>query len=177
MATALEQQRPFVTLVYAMDADGRVSGLRSADMVSLREAARDAQDLWLVHDAVLLDDGRLEEGTLDGHGGGAFTLSTVGPTQDTSELLASLVEGGVRSLLLDGEPDCSPVSSFLKAGWVDQVVAYVESGGSSSAREVMAETNRFAGLITGFALRDVTRVGRVVRVSSRAVPRPDFRRS
>lgn len=167
--TALEQQRPFVTLVYAMDADGRVSGLRSADMVSLHEAARDAQDLRLVHDAVLLDDGRLEEGTLDGHGGGAFTLSTVGPTQDTSELLASLVEGGVRSLLLDG--DCSPVSSFLEAGWVDQVVAYVESGGSSSAREVMAETNRFAGLITGFALRGVTRVGRVVRVSSRAVPR------
>lgn len=77
-----------------MDADGRVSGLQSAGMMSLREAVRDAHDLRLVHDAVLFDDGRLEEGTLAGHGDGAFSLPTVCPTQDMSELLSSLIDGG-----------------------------------------------------------------------------------
>ena len=66
--TALEQQRPFVTLVYAVHADGWVGGLQSAARSSLSQAARDAYDLRLVHDAVLSDDGRLEEGVLDWHG-------------------------------------------------------------------------------------------------------------
>lgn len=116
-------------------------------------------------DAVLFDDGRLEEGVLEGHGPGVFHLTTAQPPPETGDLLASLVEGGVRSLLIDG--GCSLVSSFLEAGWVDQAVAYVESSGSSSVRQTVADANQFAGLVTGFTLRDVTRVGGAVRVSSR----------
>ena len=39
---------------------------------------------------------------------------------------------------------------------------------SSSVRQTVAGAHRFVGLLTGFALRDVTRVGETVRVSSRA---------
>jgi diaminohydroxyphosphoribosylaminopyrimidine deaminase/5-amino-6-(5-phosphoribosylamino)uracil reductase len=166
--TALEQQRPFVTLVYAVHVDGRVGGLRSVARTSLRAAARDAHELRLVHDAVLFDDGRLEEGILDGHGRGIFHLATAQPPLETGDLLTSFVDGGVRSLLIDG--GCSLVRSFLEAGWVDQAVAYVESSGSSSVRQTVADAHCFAGLVAGFALRDVTRVGDTVRVSSRAWP-------
>ncbi len=164
--TALEQQRPFVTLVYAVHADGWVGGLQPAARPSLSHAARDAYDLRLVHDAVLFDDGRLEEGVLDGHGRDVFYLTTAQPPLETGDLLASLVDGGVRSLLLDG--GCSLVSSFLEAGSVDQAVAYVENSGSSSVGQTVAGAHRFVGLLTGFVLRDVTRVGETVRVSSRA---------
>jgi len=85
---------------------------------------------------------------------------------ETGDLLASLVDGGVRSLLIDG--GCSLVSSFLEAGSVDQAVAYVENSGSFSGKQIVVGAHRFGGLLTGFALRDVTRVGETVRVSSRA---------
>jgi diaminohydroxyphosphoribosylaminopyrimidine deaminase / 5-amino-6-(5-phosphoribosylamino)uracil reductase len=156
---ALEHKRPFVTLVYTVDESGRISGLPSAG-----ETAMNAHDLRLVHDAVLLDDGRFEEGRPGGHGREVFHLTTDYPPQETSDLLAALVDGGVRSLLLDHE--CALASSFLEAGWVDQTVAYIESGGPASVRNTIADATCFAGLVTGFALRDVTRVGRAVRVSS-----------
>ncbi|MGH4014076.1 MAG: bifunctional diaminohydroxyphosphoribosylaminopyrimidine deaminase/5-amino-6-(5-phosphoribosylamino)uracil reductase RibD [Pseudonocardiaceae bacterium] len=137
---------------------------------ALRSAGLDVEvgvlddETRLVHDAVLSDDGRLEEGVLDGHGRDVFDLAATQSSLETSELLASLVAGGVRSLLIDG--DCSLVSPFLEAGWVDQAVAYIETGGPSSAGQTRAGVNLSAGLVPGFALRDVTRVGRAVRVSS-----------
>jgi diaminohydroxyphosphoribosylaminopyrimidine deaminase / 5-amino-6-(5-phosphoribosylamino)uracil reductase len=156
---ALEHKRPFVTLVYTVDESGRISGLPFAG-----EVAMNAHDLRLIHDAVLLDDGRFEEGTPGGHGREVFNLTTDYPPQETSDLLAALVGGGVRSILLDGK--CALASSFLEAGWVDQTVEYIESGGSASARNTTADATCLTGLVTGFALRDVTRVGRAVRVTS-----------
>jgi riboflavin biosynthesis pyrimidine reductase len=86
---------------------------------------------------------------------------------ETGDLLASLVAGGVRSLLVHG--DCSLTSTLLEVSAVDQAVAYVETGGSSSAGQAVTDAHRVAGLVPGFALRDVTRVGAVVRVSSTRV--------
>lgn len=107
---AIQHKRPFVTLGYTLDADGSVGGLPTADRISTNEAVRDAQDLRLVHDAVLLDNGQLGEGVPDGHGRDVFQLATNGP-EKPSELLESLVDGGVRSLLVDGS---SPIAgSFL----------------------------------------------------------------
>ncbi|MGH3836354.1 MAG: bifunctional diaminohydroxyphosphoribosylaminopyrimidine deaminase/5-amino-6-(5-phosphoribosylamino)uracil reductase RibD [Pseudonocardiaceae bacterium] len=167
--TALEQQRPFVTLVYAVYSDGRVGGLLSTARPSLRDAATDAEDLRLVHDVVLFDDGRCEEGVRDGHGQGVFDLATMQPSLETGDLLASLVAGGVRSLLVHG--NCSLASTLLEVSSVDQAVAYVETGGSSSVGQTVTDAHRVAGLVPGFALRDVTRVGAVVRVSSTRVQR------
>ena len=122
-----------------------------------------AHDLRLTHDAVLLEDGQLEEGTPNQHGRDVFNLPT-DTTQRISDLLTLLIDGGVRSLLVDG--GCSLASSFLEVGVVDQAVAYIESGGPSNARQRTVDAQQFAGLLRGFALGDVVRVGRAVRVSS-----------
>ncbi|MGH3514209.1 MAG: bifunctional diaminohydroxyphosphoribosylaminopyrimidine deaminase/5-amino-6-(5-phosphoribosylamino)uracil reductase RibD [Pseudonocardiaceae bacterium] len=160
---ALEGKRPFVTLVYTVNADGLVGGLPTAARTSARELVMDAHNLRLVHDAVLLGDGQLEEGVLNGHGQDVFKLPTDTP-HEASDLLASLIEGGVRSLLVDGI--CSLTSSFLEVGLVDQAVAYVASSGPSNASQVTTDTKHFAGLLRGFVLRDMIRVGGTVRVSS-----------
>jgi diaminohydroxyphosphoribosylaminopyrimidine deaminase/5-amino-6-(5-phosphoribosylamino)uracil reductase len=160
---ALEGKRPFVTLGYTVDADGRIGGLASSSLTSTREVAMDVHNLRLIHDAVLRDDDRLEESAPGGHGRGVFALPTDTPPE-ASDLLASLVDGGVRSLLVDG--GSSLASSFLEAGLIDQAVTYIESGGPSSSRQPAVDTRHFAGLLRGFALREVTRVNQTVRVSS-----------
>jgi diaminohydroxyphosphoribosylaminopyrimidine deaminase/5-amino-6-(5-phosphoribosylamino)uracil reductase len=159
---ALEQKRPYVTLGYTFDTDGAIGGLPTAGRWP-HEAITDAHDLRLTHDAVLLPSSRLEEGAPGEHGRGVFDLTAAQTAQDTNGLLASLVDGGVRSLLVDGaHPMAKPL---LEAGWVDQAVAYVESGGSSSSGQATS-ARQFAGLVSGFSLRDVTRAGGMVRVSS-----------
>lgn len=160
---ALERKRPSVTLAYTVGANGSVGGLPTAAHTAMRDLVTDAHNLRLIHDAVLLGNGQLEEAVPNGHGQNVFSLPTGTPHQ-VSDLLASLVRGGVRSLLVDGA--CSLTSSFLDADVVDQVVAYVETSGPSNAGLAATDTQRFAGLVQDFALRTVTRVSRVVRVSS-----------
>ncbi|MGB9278677.1 MAG: dihydrofolate reductase family protein, partial [Pseudonocardiaceae bacterium] len=160
---ALEGARPFVTLGYTVDVNGKISGLTSASFTPIREVAIDVHNLRLVHDAVLRDDDRLEEGASGGHGREVFALAT-GTAHEASDLLTSLVDGGVRSLLVDGTS--SLAESFLDTGLVDQAVTYIESGGPSSASQTAADTRHFAGLLRGFALREVTRVSQTVRVRS-----------
>jgi riboflavin biosynthesis pyrimidine reductase len=80
------------------------------------------------------------------------------------DLLATLVDGGVRSVLVDG--GSSLAGSFLNTGSVDQAITYIESAKPSSAGQPAADTRHFAGLLRGFALQEVTRVGRAVRVRS-----------
>ncbi len=160
---ALEGARPFVTLGYTVDVNGKISGLTSASFTPIREVAIDVHNLRLVHDAVLRDDDRLEEGAPGGHGREVFALAT-GTAHKASDLLTSLVDGGVRSLLVDGAS--SLAESFLDTGLVDQAVTYIESGGPSSASQTAADTRHFAGLLRGFALREVTRVSQTVRVRS-----------
>lgn len=160
---ALEGERPFVTLGYTVAAGGRIGGLASAVLTTAREVAMDVHNLRLVHDAVLRDDDRLEEGAPGGHGREVFALAT-DTALDVSDLLVSLVAGGVRSLLVDG--GSSLAGSFLETGLIDQAVTYIESGGPSSAGQPAADPRHFAGLLRGFALQEVTRVSRTVRVRS-----------
>ncbi len=161
--TALEHKRLFVTLGYTVDGEGSLGGLPTAGRSSAPEAVMDALDLRFNHDAVLLASGRIEEGVLSGHGRDFFKIVSESP-EESSELLALLANGGVRSLLVDG---ASPLAdSLLEAGWVDQAVAYIESNGPTSIGQASADARHFAGLVTGLALQDVTRVGQSVRVSS-----------
>jgi diaminohydroxyphosphoribosylaminopyrimidine deaminase/5-amino-6-(5-phosphoribosylamino)uracil reductase len=160
---ALEHGRPFITLVYTVDPGGEISGLPSADRASSPESVMDAHDLRITHDAVLLSNRRLEESMPNQHGREVFAIPTNTP-QEMNDLLVSLVDGGVRSLLVDG--GCSLANSFLDIGVVDHAVAYLESGGPSNTGPATTDAQRFAGLIAGFVLHDVARVGRAVRVSS-----------
>ncbi len=160
---ALERKRPFVTLAYTVHADGSVGGLPRAAHTTARELVMDAHNLRLIHDAVLLGDSQLEETVPSGHGQDVFNLPGDTP-QEVSDLFVSLIGGGVRSLLVDGI--CPLTSSFLDADLVDQAVAYVENSGPSNPQQASTDTQRFAGLVSDFALRNVTRVGRAIRVSS-----------
>lgn len=110
--------------------NGSIGGLPTVARISAHETVMDVHHLRLVHDAVLLENGTLNEGMPDGHGRNVFTLATDSPGE-AGELLSSLADGDVRSLLIDG--GCSLASSFLEAGLVDQAVAYIESSGSTSA--------------------------------------------
>lgn len=159
--TSLRHERPFVTWVYAVPADGLASGLPKRAEAPFQEASADAISLRLVHDAVLFDDGQLLEGLPGGHKPEVFRLAMVNPRQDAATLLDALLASGVRSLLLDGSlPLASP---FLVEGWVDQAVAYIADSGSASAVPPVTA----AGLVADFALQDVTRCGDVIRVRSR----------
>ncbi|MGH4016723.1 MAG: bifunctional diaminohydroxyphosphoribosylaminopyrimidine deaminase/5-amino-6-(5-phosphoribosylamino)uracil reductase RibD [Pseudonocardiaceae bacterium] len=161
--TALYQERPFVTWVYAVPPDGLASGLSTVEE-SFLEAAVDVHNLRLVHDVVLTDDGEIYEGSPSGHKPEVFSLAMVHPRQEASQLLVALLRGGACSLLLDGSlPLASP---FLAAGWVDQAVAYLAPSGSPST----VPPATAAGLIANFALQDVTRLGDIVRVRSRPAP-------
>lgn len=159
--TSLHYERPFVTWVYAVPLDGLASGLSTTSEASFLEAAVDAHNLRLVHDAVLTDDGEIFEGFPSGHKPEVFSLAMVHPSQEASQLLVALLRGGGRSLLLDGS--LSLASPFLAAGWVDQAIAYIAASGSSSA----VPTATGAGLIANFVLHDVTRLGDIVRVRSK----------
>lgn len=158
--TALQQQRPFVTWVYAVPADGLANRLPAAAGPPFREASVDAHSLRMVHDVVLSDDGELSEGSPGGHRPEVFSLARVHPTQEPRELLVSLLAGGARSLLLDGS--LSLASPFLTAGWVDQAVAYIATSGAASA----VPPATAAGLVGDFVLQDLTRLGNVVRIRS-----------
>lgn len=162
--TAQQQDRPFVTWVYAVPPDGLASGLSTTVDTLFVEASVDAHTLRLAHDVVLTDDGEIFEGCPGGHKPEAFSLALVHPRQETAQFLVRLLAGGVRSLLLD----CSlPLASpFLAGGWVDQAIAYIATDGSSSA----VPQATAAGLIANFTLRDVTRLGDIVRVRSRRAP-------
>ena len=162
--TAVQQQRPFVTWMYAVPTDALAGGLSTAASAPFREASADAHCLRLAQDVVLYDDGELCEGNPGGHKPEVFRLTRVNPRQEPPQLLASLLANGVHSLLLDGS--LSLASPFLAAGCVDQAIAYIATSGSSSA----VPPATAAGLVADFALHDVTRLGNVVRVRSRPVP-------
>ncbi len=158
--TALHQRRPFVTWAYAVPADGLANGMPTAAEPPFGEASVDARSLRTVHDAVLSEDGQLVEGCPGGHKPEVFSFARVNPRQEPEGLLGALLAGGVRSLLLDG--GLTLTSPFLASGLVDQAVAYIATGGSSST----VPPATAAGLMADFVLRDVTRLGGVVRVRS-----------
>lgn len=159
--TALDEVRPFVTWVYAVPPDGLASGLSSTTDIFFVEASVDAHNLRRVHDVVLNDDGEIFEGFPGAHKPEVFSLALSHPRQETGQFLVRLLSGGARSLLLE----CSlPLASpFLAGGWVDQAIAYIAPDRSSSS----VPQATAAGLISGFALCEVTRLGDLVRVRSR----------
>lgn len=159
--TVLEHERPFVTLIYTVNSDGEIGSSLTSDHPSSPAVMMDAHDIRVAHDAVLLNNGRLEEGQPNRHGPDVFALPT-DTSDEANDLLRSLAEGGVRSLLVDGA--CSAANSFLEIDVVDQEVVYIESGGPSSIGYTTTKGKRFSTLMPGFSLHNVSLVGGAVRV-------------
>ncbi|GAA1586452.1 bifunctional diaminohydroxyphosphoribosylaminopyrimidine deaminase/5-amino-6-(5-phosphoribosylamino)uracil reductase RibD [Kribbella sancticallisti] len=86
------------------------------------------------------------------------------PTHDPAEVLRQLDDRQIRHLWLEGGPTLA--AAFLRAGLVDQVVAYVApallGSGFSAVGDLGAES---IGQLRRFTLADVTRLGDDVRLT------------
>lgn len=151
-ARAVRSGRPFVTLKLAASLDGRVAAadgssrwITSPEARAHAHAARAELDAIAVGTGTVLADdpaltARTREGTLTAHqplrvvvgrrevpddarlrGPGGALLQV--RSHDPAEVVAALAERDVRHLLVEGGPTLS--AAFLRAGLVDEVVAYV----------------------------------------------------
>jgi diaminohydroxyphosphoribosylaminopyrimidine deaminase / 5-amino-6-(5-phosphoribosylamino)uracil reductase len=110
-------------------------------------------------DAVLREDGSVEEAIPGAHGKDILKLEDSPPGTDARLTAASLYEGGVRQLVLAG--GLAVAAPFLAAGLVDQVLAYLPHG-KASRRPGMA--NPWPLLPPGFAIRSARKLGEYVQI-------------
>jgi diaminohydroxyphosphoribosylaminopyrimidine deaminase/5-amino-6-(5-phosphoribosylamino)uracil reductase len=150
---ALEARRPVLTWPYVISGGG---------IVALPGAMEDSWWLRLNADAVLRAGGFVTEAMPGGHGAGILDVKDVPADSAASVMLASLYEGGVRRLLLDGGLEVA--APFLAAGLVDRVLAYMADGRASRRPGVA-----FPWLLLppGFAITGAFRVREFVRIEGK----------
>lgn len=113
----LKNRRPVITWPYLITGQG---------IEALPADSSEGRLLRLNADAVLRADGTVREAVPGSHGRGILTIKDQAPGTGAVEAAASLYDGGVRHLLLDG--DHGAASPFLASGLVDRVVAYLPHG-------------------------------------------------
>jgi diaminohydroxyphosphoribosylaminopyrimidine deaminase/5-amino-6-(5-phosphoribosylamino)uracil reductase len=156
----ISQRRPFVTYKVAMTVDGRVT-VPGSRWVSGKESRRVVHELRAASDAVAVGMGtvRADNPELTARDVGAVRQPRRlafgrGPLPEGSELelrsgelgeeLAALAEEGVRSLLLEGGPTLA--GSFLAAGYVDKLLAFVAPRLSGTGPGVVAPLSELVEL-------------------------------
>jgi diaminohydroxyphosphoribosylaminopyrimidine deaminase/5-amino-6-(5-phosphoribosylamino)uracil reductase len=156
----ISQRRPFVTYKVAMTVDGRVT-VPGSRWVSGTESRRVVHELRAASDAVAVGMGtvRADNPELTARDVGAVRQPRRlafgrGPLPEGSELelrsgelgeeLAALAEEGVRSLLLEGGPTLA--GSFLAAGYVDKLLAFVAPRLSGTGPGVVAPLSELVEL-------------------------------
>jgi len=107
--TALDRGWPVVVAGYAVGQHG-TQPLEPSAVGELRAGV----------DAVLYEDGRVEESIPDSHGQGVLDLLPSVGVADPADSLSKLYTGGVRLLLLAGSADF--IASYAHAGLVDRLV-------------------------------------------------------
>jgi diaminohydroxyphosphoribosylaminopyrimidine deaminase/5-amino-6-(5-phosphoribosylamino)uracil reductase len=147
---ALEARRPVLTWPYMISGSG---------IVALPGGMEDSWRLRLNADAVLYAGGSVTEAMPGSHGPGILDVKDVPAGSAASAVLASLYEGGVRRLLLDGGLDVA--APFLAAGLVDRVLAYLADGAASRRPGVALP---WPLLPPGFAITGAWRVREFVRI-------------
>ncbi|HET9969794.1 MAG TPA: bifunctional diaminohydroxyphosphoribosylaminopyrimidine deaminase/5-amino-6-(5-phosphoribosylamino)uracil reductase RibD [Streptosporangiaceae bacterium] len=145
----LRTGRPVITWPYLVTSEG------------LRQLPPETSEAWQLRlnaDAVLGPDGTVREAIRGSHGKGILTLQDP-PPGDGAAAAATLYDGGVRRLLLEGGlPLAVP---FLDAGLVDHVVAFLPYGNASSRP---AAEPPWPLLPPGFVITGTTRTEAFVRV-------------
>jgi len=147
---ATQRRRPVLTWPYVISGSG---------IVALPDGMEDSWRLRLNADAVLRAGGSVTEAIPGRHGAGMLDVKDA-PADSAASVLASLYEGGVRRLVLDGGLEVAV--PFLEAGLVDQVLAYIAEGRASRRPEVGLP---WPLLPPGFIVRDARRVGGFVRMT------------
>jgi diaminohydroxyphosphoribosylaminopyrimidine deaminase/5-amino-6-(5-phosphoribosylamino)uracil reductase len=148
---ATEARRPVVIWPYMISGEG---------ITALPGEMEDAGRLRLNVDAVLRADGYVAEAVPGSHGAGILDLT--GSGADGDAVFASLYEGGVRRLLVDGGLEVA--APFLAAGLVDRVLAYMAVG-KTARRADMALP--WPLLPPGFTITGACRVGACVRITGK----------
>lgn len=147
--TTLETRRPQV--IWACD---HTSGKpkRMADQLLVEAGLRANID------AVLLPDGRVEEGTPNTHGQSSFNLPAAVDPTDPEAALSALYAAGARTVLLHGGTDLA--DPFADRQLVDKVTAYV------AAKSASARADANAALTPDFRIDAVRRLSRGVLVEA-----------
>ena len=148
--TALEARRPVLTWPYVISGSG---------IMALPDGMEDSWRLRLNADAVLRAGGSVTEAMPGSHGAGILDIKDAPADAAASAVLASLYEGGVRRLLLNGGLEVA--APFLAAGLVDQVIAYMADEGASRRPGVALP---WPLLPPGFAITRARRAGTFVRI-------------
>jgi len=100
-------------------------------------------------DAILRADGSVYEAVPGSHGPGAFSIPEHPKGADATSVLASLFDGGTRSVVLHGGTRLA--GPFLDAGQVDEVFAFLASDDAVTG-------SGLAPAAPGFRLREVRRL-------------------
>ena len=146
---ALETHRPYVTWAYVPGAN------ESRTALIFRQQLREKSD------AILFEDGSVEEGVAHSHGEGILHLVAKPLSSGPAAVLSALHDGGVRSLLLSGGRDLA--EPFLQQEVVDEIVLVVD--GDEPAGVASAS---WSFLPPGFRLVSVDKVlGVVVAIGRR----------
>ncbi len=133
---ALTAGRPVVTAAFMANGE-------AADDETLGE-------LRVSVDAVLLADGRAEEGVANSHGEGILELPTAPVAGAAADVLKVLYAGGVRYLLLAGGKHLA--QEYAEAGVLDRAVVYLPS------HQPRPPTSGMLGLaLPGFRIERITR--------------------
>jgi diaminohydroxyphosphoribosylaminopyrimidine deaminase/5-amino-6-(5-phosphoribosylamino)uracil reductase len=154
--TGLESRRPVITWPYLVTGSG---------VISFPETTAEARSLRLNADAVLRADGTVGEAVPGSHGANILELKTVPPGTDVNVAAASLYDGGVRHLLLQGGLDVA--APFLATGLLDRLLAYVPDG--SASRRPKGELP-WPQIPPGFTIREAAKIDGYVKVEARPVP-------
>jgi diaminohydroxyphosphoribosylaminopyrimidine deaminase/5-amino-6-(5-phosphoribosylamino)uracil reductase len=113
-------------------------------------------------DAVLFEDGHVEEGVPGSHGQGMLQLNPRPLGAGPSAVLVSLHAGGVRSVLLSA--DRTIAEPFVRAGLVDQIVVHLAVEGPRTSPRFHARQPPWSLMPPGFEVASIERLGTQVKV-------------
>ena len=150
---ALETRRPVITWPYLVT-DLGIEGLP--------QDTGEARILRLSADAVLRADGTVREALPGRHGAGILDIKDQPPGRTAADVAASLYDGGVRYLLLDGGNDVA--APFHAARLIDRVLAYMPHPNAS--RRPSADLP-WPLLPPGFSISGIDRTEDFIRVDGR----------
>jgi diaminohydroxyphosphoribosylaminopyrimidine deaminase/5-amino-6-(5-phosphoribosylamino)uracil reductase len=147
--SALESGLPHVHWAYVVDSDAHLVLDPPPDVVTFRAEV----------DAILIPDGRLEEGVPEAHSPDEFSLPAVVGTEPVP-VLTDLFSRGVRSLLISGGSKIA--TGVAEAGLVNRISLYVPRQSASSRAGPTA--GRLVDAPDGYELTAVAAVGPYVRL-------------
>lgn len=192
---AMERGRPFVTAKMAMTLDGRVAAADgSSRWITSEQSRRDVhllrsrcQAIVTGTGTVLADDPQLTVRDVpspttpvrvvvgrrpvppNAHVLDDAAPTLVMPTHDPAEVLEALAGRGVVHVMVESGPTLA--TAWIRAGVVDELVVYVAAALLGDGRPAFGSLGvRTIGEAMRMDLRDVTRLGPDVRLTSRLAP-------